>query len=148
MLKKILATLLFLIPATTAFSAGPYVGAGVGVQTNTSSTGLNYRGVPFNVFLGYGAALNSNFYLGGEVLGTLGTYTLSDSSLLKTSYSYGFSFLPGLLLADHTIAYARAGVLRARFSSGNGTTVNAGQLGLGLQTRLTQHWGMRGEYVY
>jgi outer membrane autotransporter protein len=60
------------------------------------------------------------------------------------------------MLSDHTMAYGRVGVVRSRFEFSNstpGTTdvrknINGGQIGLGLQTSLTQNLDLRGEYDY
>lgn len=159
MLKKVLFTSAVLaLTSSVAFAnAGPYVGAGLGVQVNTSSgvaSGIpvssnpgNFRGVPFNVFAGYGSVINQNFYLAGELNGTLGTGEISNSNKMKTSYGYGASVLPGVMLSDHTLAFARVGIVRTRFSDAN-QTATGGQVGVGLQTSLTQNVDVRGEYDY
>ncbi|HEX4045795.1 MAG TPA: outer membrane beta-barrel protein, partial [Gammaproteobacteria bacterium] len=135
----------------------PYVGASVGITNNTATikvldnsfTGGAYRGVPFNVFAGYGGVINQNFYLAGEVTGTVGTANISENTQLKTSYGYGASVIPGVMLSDHTLAFARAGVVRSRFSSNESNTwQNGGQLGLGMQTSLTQNVDLRTEYDF
>lgn len=141
-----------------AANPAPYVGASVGVITNTSSnvnSGINnaasipgnFRGVPFNLFAGYGGVISQSFYLAGEVFGTVATAEISDKNNLKTNYGYGVSIIPGLMLSDHTLAYARAGVLRTQFSSPNAMSTG-GQLGVGLQTSVTQNVDLRGEYDY
>jgi len=153
MLKKIL-----LGSVMTALTAGialaspvaPYVGAGLGVVTNTANSSNNFgsnRGVPFNLFAGYGGVIGESFYLAGELIGTVGTGVLSDNGVLKTTYGYGASIIPGVMLSEHTLAFVRAGAVRSRFSdlSQNQT---GGQFGLGLQTGLTQNVDLRGEYDY
>jgi len=150
MIKKILlgSVVLALTTGASFASPAPYVGAGLGVTVNTSKNFGYYRGVPFNVFAGYGGVVNQNFYLAGEVAATVGTAEISNSSNgLKTSYGYGASVLPGFMLSDHTLAFARAGVVRSRFSN-PGTTVTGGQFGLGLQTTLAQNIDLRGEYDF
>src|SRR5262245_56970716 len=99
MFKKML--LVSAILATTtgiAFSnAAPYVGAGLGIVNNTTSSfpiasnrstvftqPSNFRGVPFNLLAGYGGLITQNFYLGGELFGTVGTAEISDNHGLKT----------------------------------------------------------------
>jgi opacity protein-like surface antigen len=72
---------------------------------------------------------------------------------LKNKYGYGLSFIPGLMLSDHTMIYARAGVVRTRFEDSvsgykNRKTLTGGQVGLGLQTSLTQNVDLRGEYDF
>lgn len=157
MLKKILLTSAVAALTITQANAmtAPYVGAGLGITVNTSSnvsansagSPANYRGVPFNVFAGYGGIINQNFYLSGEVTGTVGTADLDNNNNLKTSYAYGVSVLPGVMLSDNTMAFLRAGVVRTRFSNANETRTG-GQIGVGLQTCLTQNVDLRGEYIY
>lgn len=142
----------------------PYVGAGLGIVTNTSSSVAkgsvatpfgrytfaqpgNFRGVPVNVFAGVGSLINQNFYIGGEVNGTIATGEIESNNGLRTTYAYGASVIPGLMLSDHTMAYARAGVVRTRFTSANETRTG-GQIGLGLQTSVTQNIDVRGEYDF
>ncbi len=123
-----------------------------------------------NLFAGYGALVSQNIYLGGEVFADL-TNTSSEvkvlggSTEIKTSmtnkYGYGVSVIPGLMLSDHTMLYGRAGLVRSRFDSklsatsgvfssaaSAQNTVTGGQLGLGVQTSLTQNVDLRAEYDY
>jgi outer membrane immunogenic protein len=152
MLKKILfSSALLAVTSHLVFaSPAPYVGAGIGITSNTS-TNINFgnfRGVPFNVFAGYGGVINQNFYIAGELAVTVGTAEISSATnQLKTSYGYDASILPGVMLSDHTLAFARAGIVRARFSN-PGTTVTGGKFGLGLQTTVTQNIDLRGEYDF
>lgn len=162
MVKKIIIASAILAATTGVASAdpAPYLGASIGINTNTSSsvsiaTGPkqfvnqagNFRGVPFSLFAGYGGILNQNFYLAGEVFGTPATAEISDKNLLKTTYSYGASVIPGVMLSDHTLAYGRVGVVRSRFSELN-ENANGAQFGFGLQTCLTQNIDLRAEYDF
>ncbi|EKD69946.1 MAG: hypothetical protein ACD_46C00691G0002 [uncultured bacterium] len=154
MVKKILvsAMLASVIGAAHATPV-PYVGASVGVLTNTTSNAGNnqagfYRGMPFNLFAGYGGVINQNIYLAGELTGTVGTGELTArNSGAKSTYGYGFSVIPGVMLSDRTLAFARAGVVRTRFTDVS-STATGGQVGLGLQTSLTQSLDVRGEYDF
>jgi opacity protein-like surface antigen len=153
MLKKILFTSVAMIVTSHVAMAAPapYIGAGLGITANTSNNSdskfSSYRGMPFNIFAGYGGIVNQNLYLAGELNGTLLTGELSNggSNSLKTSYGYSASIIPGIMLSDHTMAYARAGVVRSRFPNSH-TMSTGGQAGLGLQTTLTQNIDLRGEY--
>lgn len=154
MFKKVLIASAILASTIGAALANPapYVGASIGVIANTSSNGgngqpANYRGVPVNLFAGYGGIVNQNIYLAGELTGTLGTGELNSNNGIKTTYGYGASFIPGVMLSDHTMAFARAGVVRTRFSQVSEMSTG-GQVGLGLQTSLTQNVDLRGEYDY
>lgn len=152
MFKKLLiASAMLATTSTVAVANGaPYLGASVGVVDNTSSKG-SFRGAPLTINAGYGATVNQNFYLGGEVFGVVGTATLNSNPTntgnVKTTYGYGVSFIPGVMLSDHTMTYARLGVVKSRFTNAD-KTVTGGQAGLGIQTSVTQNWDLRGEYDY
>lgn len=149
MFKKILMTSVILASSYSAVViANPYLGASLGVTTNTAGQSFgNFRGMPAKIFGGYGV-VNQNLYLAGELTGTAGTLSVSNkSSILKTSYGYGASFIPGVLLSDHTLAYARLGIVRTHFSSVDHTETG-GEVGVGLQTSLAQSTDLRAEYNY
>jgi len=153
MFKKLLvASAILAATSSVALAAGaPYLGAGLGIVDNTSSVG-NFRGVPLTVNAGYGATVNQSLYLGGELFGVIGTSSLDTNAKagyksIKTTYGYGLSFIPGIMVSDHTMTYARLGVVKSRFTHYS-KTVTGGQLGLGMQTSLTQNWDLRGEYDY
>jgi opacity protein-like surface antigen len=85
----ILSTLIFSSPALAKpYFTGPYVGAGVGVVSQTAKSNIDYdarprdlafvtllekdidlgkHGINANVFLGLGHTFNSSYYLGGEL---------------------------------------------------------------------------------
>ena len=163
MLKKFLfaSAIVALTSSAAIANPAPYVGAGLGIVANTSSSVAvvrtsnntvftqpgNYRGVPFNVFAGYGGVVSQSFYLAGELSGTVGTAEISSKNGLRTTYGYGASIIPGIMLSDHTLAFARAGLVETRFSDADKTRTG-GQLGLGLQTSVTQNVDIRGEYDF
>jgi len=150
MFKKIaVASIILAASSSVAFaSASPYVGAALGVNTLTSTSGTNYRGVPVDVFAGYGATINTNLYLAGEVFVTPMTGTISSSNNnLRTTYGFGASILPGIMFSDHTLGYIRAGLVRSHFSS-IGENKTGGQLGVGMQTSVAQNIDLRTEYVF
>src|SRR6478609_4226597 len=100
MLKKlVMSSALLDLTTGLAFASGaPYIGASIGGVTNTTdSSNRNFRGMPFLVNAGYGALLSQNLYLGGEIFGTLGTVALNNNGL-KSTYGYGASILPGIML--------------------------------------------------
>lgn len=151
MLKKILfaSSIIAVSTGIAVAQPVPYIGAGLGINVNTSSKGAagSYRGMPVNVFAGYGGNINQNFYLAGEVNGTLTNATINNNGILKSNLSYGLSVLPGVMLSDHTMAFARAGVVRTRFQKPD-VWKTGGELGAGLQTSITQNIDLRGEYDY
>lgn len=169
--KFILASSILALSSSVAFAAGPYVGAGLGVNTGTFDISDNVnnfkstaggRGAIGNLFAGYGAIVSSNLYLGGEVFANLTNTESQESSgpnkyTVKNKYGYGISFIPGVMLSDHTMLYGRLGVVRSRFESKATTaaasstatkTLTGGQVGVGIQTSLTQNLDLRGEYDY
>ena len=134
------------------------------------------RGTAANLFAGYGALVSQQAYLGGEIFvggssvdittfdGTAGHNTTLTSKLRK-GLSYGISFIPGYMVTDSTMLYGRAGLIRTRFNEKNTTTtltdhiqstlnqsasqtVTGKQLGLGVQSDITQNVAMRAEYTY
>jgi len=154
MFKKIIlasAILAATVGLASAAAPAPYVGASIGITNNTVTEGNNtygsYRGVPFSLFAGYGGVISESFYLAGELNGTFATANISDNTGLKTSYGLGLSVLPGVMVNDNTLAYARVGVIRSHFS-GPSDNRNGGQFGLGLQTSVTQNIDIRGEYDF
>ncbi|RDI38378.1 outer membrane protein [Aquicella lusitana] len=172
MLKKfLLASAILAATSTAAFADGPYVGASLGAEAGSfnlkddsgSSVDFGGRGAVGSIFGGYGATVNQNIYLGGEVFANL-TSTSADIKVdsdnvkdsIKNKYGYGISFIPGVMLSDHTMVYGRAGLVRSRFevkesapvSSSQSKTLTGGQLGIGIQTSLTQNVDLRGEYDY
>ncbi len=153
MFKKLLvaSAILASTAGVSLASSAPYVGASTGINVFTSTSGGMFRGVPATVFGGYGGTLNESIYLGGEVFGTMGTMTLNNGPTTKASLrstsGYGIGLIPGIMLSDRTLAFIRAGLVRSYFSTIR-STATGGQLGLGLQTALTQNWDLRGEYDF
>lgn len=151
MLKKLIIASIVCAAISNVYAAAPYLGVGVGERTNTA-TASNYRSMSGTILGGYGGVVNQNFYLAGELAAELGTTSISSNTLsgttsVKTSYGYSLGILPGLMLSDHTMAFARLGIVRSRFSSAS-TNSTGGQAGVGLQTSLAQCWDLRGEYIY
>lgn len=154
MFKKIIlasAILAATVGVAEAAMPAPYVGASIGIANNSlnvdSYTIGTYRGVPFNLFAGYGGVLSSNFYLAGELNTTIGTSSVTKSNGLKTSYGLGVSLIPGFMLNENTLAFGRVGAVRSHFTSINDER-NGGVFGLGLQTSVTQNLDIRGEYDF
>lgn len=153
MMKKILSASLLLTSLTVAHAnPAPYVGAGIGITSNTSNQTLPssagyYRGVPFNVFVGYGGILSETFYIGGELDSTLWNATINESGHMKSTYGIGLSILPGVMLNETTLGFVRLGVVKTKFSELNSWKTGA-EFGAGMQTNVTQNIDVRGEYDY
>ncbi len=170
--KLILASAILAASSSVAFAAtGPYVGASVGVNSGTfnlknpgvANYELGGRGAIGNLFAGYGTLVSQSIYLGGEAFvdatNTQSKTTIGSSkATVNERYGYGISFIPGVMISNDTMAYARVGVVRSSFqakSSAAGVstyskskTLTGGQIGVGMQTSLTQNVDLRGEYDY
>lgn len=154
MIKKIVMVSLMALASSASFAgtgSSPYVGASLGVNVNSSTSVAGdaavYRAVPLKVFAGYGAVINQSAYLGFELMGLPGSAQMSNKNNMRTSYGYGASVLPGVMLSDQTLAYLRGGVVRTEFSNVNNMATGA-EMGVGMQTFLTQNFDLRGEYDY
>lgn len=136
-----------------SFGGGVYLGADLGLRTNYSSSPSAYKGFEGTLLAGFGYLAKSGLYIAEEVFAgdgfQLQGYTNSNNNNagVKSSWSVGLSLLPGYLILDNVLAYGRLGVVKTYFSSSGGNA-NGGQLGLGLQTALTEAWDLRGEYIY
>jgi len=149
MIKKIgLASSLLLcaMNATADFSPAPYVGGGIGIVTNTDKLFGVFRGLPLRVFAGYGGIVNTRLYFAGELGATIVTGDLANNSYgLETNTNYMLSVLPGFMLNDNTLGYARLGVLKTWFESPKEGSYGT-RLGFGLETMVTPNITVRGEY--
>ncbi len=159
MLKKMIAKKLLMTGAlfiavssvaSAAFAAAaapaPYVGGGLGLTVN-SSHGSSYRGVPLTIFGGYGGVVSNGFYMAGEVFADVVTADLNNSSSqLSSSYAYGISFIPGVMLSQDTLGFVRLGLQDAHFK--HRSSKDGVELGLGMQTAINPSWDVRGEYDY
>ncbi len=154
MQKKLIIAVSCLTLTLNLAHASSYFGLSSGVLVNTSdNVGAhgtdvsNFRGMPLTLSVGYGFDVNSTFSLGGEAFFTPTTGKLNSSygNYLSTTYGYGLSFIPGIQLSEHTVAYARLGWIGTHFQN-QSSNANGGQFGLGLKTSVTQNWDARVEY--
>jgi opacity protein-like surface antigen len=154
MQKKLLIAISCFTLTLNLAHASPYFGLSTGIIVNTSDeVGVsgdnvgNFRGMPVTLSVGYDFDLHGTFSLGGEAFFTPTTGKLNSSygNYLTTTYGYGLSFIPGIQLSEHTLAYARLGWVGAHFEDQN-SNANGGQFGLGLKTSVTQNWDVRVEY--
>lgn len=128
-----------------------YVGPTLLVQ-NISANHASFRGLHGSISLGYADWSNKN-YLGGELFYIPFTMVLSDirgnsdGPTAKASSSIGASLLPGTLIYKQILGYLRLGLISSRFVAPNSMKLGA-QLGVGLQSRLTTQFSVRGEYIY
>ena len=85
--------------------------------------------------------------MGNFAIPGTGTLSSSSGSYVKSTYGFGGSLIPGVYLTDHTLGYARLGVVDSHFK-GEEDGVFGGQVGLGMQTDVGKNLSLRGEYVF
>jgi len=136
----------------STFKAGPYVGASIGLQNNISGAPAAATELGGNLSAGWGYLWGQRFYLAGEVFGgdngALKNYrSTSTHNSLQSGWYFGGDILPGLMITDHVLAYARAGAVNTRFNEINANRT-AWQVGLGGQTTISKNLDIRAEYIY
>ncbi len=149
-MKKLLATLLLALFSLNGFAGSLYFGSSLYLQATTSQED-NFRATFLQFAAGYWDAFDC-FYLAGEVFIVPFTLGISETNTFRpesasTTYQYGLSLLPGLLLTESVVAYLRAGYVATRFW-GLDATKSGGQFGVGLQSDITHNWSLRGEYTF
>ena len=100
--------------------------------------------------LGYGYQFNNNYYLGAEIFGGYAQALKPEQfnrSFNTETYSFGASLLPGYIVNQGNLLFARLGYIATHFSNYNGAVAfgsassynklaNGGELGLGYETAL------------
>lgn len=183
MLKKLIVIPLFALPLSCfAWSNGAYVGAGIGIDTADfnvttypqktgefnviNTTEWATQGVLGNIFGGYSWHHNW-FYLAGELNGNLSSayFTTSNEDKVHSSFSqttikmnksWGIGLLPGIILPQDTLLYARVGYVDGNFHvsttdvslANTNTWLNGLRLGLGIEKTIHKNWGLRLEYSH
>jgi len=137
------------------YTTGPYIGVSVGPRVVGTGRPVYAKSIDGTLFAGWGGIFAQSFYLAGEIFGQ-GDANIKDFkgapakvSGAKTSWGWGLSLIPGMLITDHVLGYLRGGYVQTRFTDPN-QNVNASgwQVGGGAQTNLWANWDLRGEYVY
>lgn len=132
-----------------------YIGASIGPVVNITGSPSAFQGFSGILSLGYGAFLQPNFYLAGEIFGQgiaqIKNYNNNSTGLSgKQTSAFGLDIIPGYMITDYVLGYIRLGVDRGHFNNtGSGNSNATGwRVGLGGQTNIYQNWDLRGEYVY
>lgn len=149
-MKKILCSLLVATACSLSYAGNVYIVPSLHLQ-RIGANHSTYTNLNPQLGLGY-AAMPHNIYMAGEVFFMPGAIDISNNHNLNTytakiSNSFGASFLPGVMIAESVLGYARLGVITSRFRS-PGTYSTGGQLGLGIQTTMIYGWSLRAEYDY
>jgi outer membrane immunogenic protein len=176
MFKKIAMVLTLALASTASYAGnfdGLYAGVGAGLERTTldldesamrhsahdSATKDGYLG---SLFAGYSTIIGSSFYLGGELNVDGSTTHFSGDSNVRTTTArlnrvYGISVLPGFVVSDNTLVYARLGLVKAHYSirdyadkfgyNANKTgDVNGKRYGVGVSQNISPNLNLRLEY--
>lgn len=150
---------------------GFYVGAGIGttsfvdqLKTPNERHQLGNMGFAGQLLLGYEFTFANHFGFGLEAFGTGTTAQASvnhytNSSVLRSNYNYnyGVRVLPGYQFGGDTIAFLTVGYVRGNFkltdngvygTVSNNYNTNGYQLGLGMARSLSEHFGIRVDFIY
>jgi opacity protein-like surface antigen len=135
---------------TCQFMSGPYLGLSIGSRTNWRPTQLvnpgAFQGFSGILSLGYSMMINPMWYLGAEFFaGDTARLSIRGNGP-RSTWDYGLDIIPGVMIADCIMGYARGGVIRTEFGSDNWRT--GWRVGLGAQATIVQNWAGRMEYVY
>ncbi len=119
-MKKVVLVATLLALSLPAFAGSLYFGPTLFIQ-NTTSQEDNYRAFHPRISAGYWDVIDC-FYLAGELFVVPTTVTIYESNTVRsesarTTYSYGLSFLPGLLITEDVVAYLRLGYSGTRFTA-------------------------------
>lgn len=138
MFKTTVTSSIIFISLSSITYAEPYVGTSINLGSYSSKFGIHNVGA--SIFGGNGTKVGAkqNLYLGGEL-----SFDYLHTGVL------GASFIPGILLSQTTMLYGRLGMEGSfGYSSQHHSDFNFGtKLGIGIQTKLTQHLDFRTEYA-
>ena len=151
------------VPETYAYKAGPYVGFSVGPRIMMTGFPIQYIGAEGTLSAGYGHLWNQWFYLAGEVFGgnsvrikNFGVENVPGAQIknVRSTWSYGFDAIPGIMINKRTLGYLRGGVVNTRFKIKTNTVgvvendPTGWRAGAGMQTNVYNNLDVRIEYVY
>lgn len=150
MLKRIGCSIFTVILSSLTYAGNYYLSPTIFLERVAGSQ-TNYTNLRPELALGY-SAMPHSLYMAGEVFIVPFAADISDNHNLTTftakdSLSLGASFLPGFMMYDSVLMYARLGAVLTRFNSPHVFTTGA-QIGLGVQPKLIDNWSMRVEYDF
>lgn len=122
-----------------------YAGLGIAMLNDKGFTGLMPK-----VMVGYGYFFGKDrkFYSALEIGGGAGTILLSTHNQhFRVSNFVNVSIMPGYMIYDEVMLYARLGAQATRYSKLN-STKNGGVYGIGLEFIYSPRWDMRFDYNY
>lgn len=131
--------------ASTPRNASIYAGVGMAMLNDKGFTGLMPK-----LMAGYGVFFkdNRNVYGALEVGAGAGTILLStNNQKFRVSRFVNVSIIPGYMIYEQVMLYARLGIQATHYSKLN-STKHGGVYGIGLELNNSQHWDTRFEYNY
>lgn len=125
-----------------------------GFQNQFGSVDLGNDGWNGELNAGIGWVLQDHYYLGAEIFGDVTSAKINvGGASVKNKYLYGIDFVPGVKISDSTMLYGKIGYVRGNFSGSSffgssSNNRNGLQLGLGLETMVTNNVSAKLEYDY
>src|SRR5580693_2724456 len=102
------------------YQAAPYLGFSMGLRNNFNADPYVFRGFEGTLSGGYAAMVMPWWYLAGEIYVAdnfdISNYLEAPELGVKSKFNYGIDLIPGYMITDHVLAYARVGYTRARFT--------------------------------
>lgn len=148
MIKKLtLSALIFAASTSLSYAGIFYMGPSLEYES-VKGDNSSYQTISPRLTIGYGEKLEFPYYLAGELFAVAGNISgHPDDSRLKNTPSFGASLLPGFMLYDNTFLYGRLGAIATEFSDSSSYTWG-GQVGVGIETAITDTWDIRTEYIF
>lgn len=150
MKKQLLCLALATACNVPAYAWNTYVGMELDVRDITASSSA-YRGLYPGLFIGYGTALEPDYYfsveLSASLAATLNNYYINRVDSMRLTPIYTLSVIPGMMLSSYSMAYLRVGASEASVSAAS-TWRPGALIGIGLESALSPCWSVRAEYDY
>jgi opacity protein-like surface antigen len=148
MSKKTLLGILLSFFSTLSYAGIFYMGPSLQYESVSGENNESYQTISPRLTIGYAEKWQYPYYFAGEIFGVAGDINgHPNDSGLKNTPTYGIALLPGFMLYDNTFLYGRLGTVATRFSASN-SFIWGGQIGIGIETAITETWDIRTEYIF
>jgi hypothetical protein len=148
--KLVISSVILASACSVSFAGNFYLAPDLYIE-RIASNHSSYSDIHPQLAVGYGA-MRRNIFIAGELFFTP-VYADISNNHNKNTYSsritssFGASFIPGFMINNTTMGFARLGMITSRFKS-PGTFTTGGQIGLGIQSIMIDNWSLRGEYNF
>jgi opacity protein-like surface antigen len=121
-----------------------YAGLGLTMLNGKGATELMPK-----LYVGYGTFIGKSKKIYGalEIAGGAGNISLAPNHQYRVANLISASFIPGYMINEWTMLYARFGAQSTRYSTLDSSN-NGGLYGVGLAIYTSPHWDTRIEYDY